>query len=86
MVTALVCINVDHEKINEVAQKLVDKQKVTEVYSVSGKYDLVAIVRVKKNEMLEEFITEHLLKLKGIQKTETMVALRTYSNYDLASM
>ena len=86
MVTAIVCINVKHDQIHEVAQKLVDMKAITEVYSVGGEYDLVAMVRVENNEMLEEFMTQNILKLKEIQKTETMIAFKTYSNYDLEHM
>ena len=86
MVTAIVCINVKHDQIHEVAQKLVDMKAITEVYSVGGEYDLVAMVRVENNAMLEEFMTQNILKLKEIQKTETMIAFKTYSNYDLARM
>ena len=86
MVTAIVCINVEHDQIHEIAQKLVDMNEITEVYSVSGEYDLAAMVRVEDNEKLEEFMTQHILKLKEIQKTETMIAFKTYSNYDLERM
>lgn len=86
MVTAIVCINVAHNLIHEVAQKLVDMKEITEVYSVSGEYDLVAMVREEDIEKLEEFMTQHILKMKEIQKTETMIAFKTYSNYLLERM
>lgn len=81
MVTAIVCMNVEHDLIHEVAQRFVDMKEITEVYSVSGEYDLVAMVRGEDVEKLEEFITQHILKMKEIQKTETMIAFKTYSNY-----
>ena len=48
MVTALVLLNLDRNQIKDVSQKLVNMQEVSEVYSVAGRYDLVAIIRVKK--------------------------------------
>ena len=57
MVTALVLLNIDRNKIKNVSQKLVDMQEVSEVYSVAGRYDLVAIIRVKNNEQIAETIT-----------------------------
>jgi len=56
MVTALVLLNLDRNKIKDVSQKLVDMQEVSEVYSVAGRYDLVAIIRVKNNEQIADTI------------------------------
>ena len=60
--------------------------EISEVYSVAGKYDLVAIVRVKDNDGLAELVTGKLAKLDGIKKTDTMLAFRAYSRHDLESM
>ncbi|MBI2089235.1 MAG: Lrp/AsnC ligand binding domain-containing protein [Deltaproteobacteria bacterium] len=83
MVNAIVLLNVERDKVNEVAEKLAETQGVSEVYSVAGRYDLVAIVRVKSNEELADTVTSHMRNLKGILKTETMLAFRTYSRHDL---
>jgi len=86
MVSAIVLANVERDKVNEVAEELVDMQGVSEVYSVGGRYDIVAVVRVKTNEALAELVTNHMLKVNGIKKTETLLAFRAYSHRDLASM
>ena len=86
MVTAIVLSNVEHDKINEVAEELVDMQGISEVYSVGGRYDIVAVVRVKTNEELADLVTNHILKVNGIKHTETLIAFRAYSHRDLASM
>ncbi len=86
MISAFICMNVKHEKIHEVAQNLVDKKEVREIYSVPGKYDLIAIVKVAENEDLENFVTEHLLKTASIQRTKTVMAFRVYSEYDSEHM
>jgi len=83
MVTAIVLIHADRKMINETAQELVKMEGVSEVYSVAGQWDLAAVVRVKDNELLAETITTHMLRLAGILKTETLIAFRTYSRYDL---
>lgn len=83
MVNAIVLLNVERDKVNEVAEKLADIRGVSEVYSVAGRYDLVALIRVKSNEDLAEVVTDHMRKLKGILKTETMLAFRAYSRHDL---
>ena len=60
MVTAIVLMNADRMQIKEVAQKLVDMHQVTEVFSVAGRYDLIAIVRVKSTEEVADTITEKI--------------------------
>ena len=86
MVTAIVLLVVERDKINEVAGKLTDMKGITEVYSVGGRVDLVAILRVKDNEELAELVTEHMLKVRGIISSETLIAFKVYSRHDLESM
>ena len=86
MVSAVVLLNMERDAINEVAQQLVAMEGVTEVYSVAGQYDLVVIVRVPDNEALAELVTERLLKLGGIRRSETLIAFRVHSRYDLERM
>jgi DNA-binding Lrp family transcriptional regulator len=86
MVNAVVLLNVQRDKVNEVAEALADMQGISEVYSVSGRYDLVAIVRVKDNDDLADTVTNHMRKVGGIISTETMLAFRAFSRHDLDSM
>ncbi len=86
MVNAIVLLTVERDKINDVAKALLDTKGVSEVYSVSGRYDLVVIIRVKNNDDLADTVTNHMRKLNSILSTETMLALRTYSRHDLDAM
>ncbi|WP_448871799.1 Lrp/AsnC family transcriptional regulator [Desulfobulbus propionicus] len=86
MVTSIILINAERNRINEVAEKLQEINGISEVYSVSGKYDLVAIVRVKTNEDLADLVTKQMLAMDGIIKTETMLAFQAYSRHDLEAM
>jgi DNA-binding Lrp family transcriptional regulator len=86
MVTAIVALKVDRKKVNDIASRLSDMPGVTEVYSVSGRYDLVALVRTKDNETLADVVTGSMLQIDGIVDSETMLAFRTYSKHDLESM
>ena len=83
MVTAIILLKVEHDRINPVAERLAEMKAISEVYSVGGRYDLVAIVRVKENDELADVVTKQMVGLEGIQKTETMVAFRAYSRHDL---
>jgi len=86
MVTSIILINAERSMINEVAEKLAGMSEISEVFSVSGNYDLIAVVRVEKNDDLAALVTEHLLKINGIAKTETLLAFRAYSRHDLDAM
>ena len=83
MVSGLVLLSLERDRISEVAEELVRMPGVSEVYSVAGKYDLVAVVRVRDNEALADLITGSMLKVKGIVRSETMMAFKVYSRYDL---
>lgn len=86
MVTSIILMNVERTSINEVAGRLVEFEEISEVYSVSGKYDLIAIIRVKSNDDLSRLVTEKLRHIAEIKTTETMLAFQAYSNHDLESM
>lgn len=86
MVSAVVLLTVERARINEVAETLAGMKGVSEVYSVGGRYDLVAIIRVKDNETLAELITNHMLLVEGIADSETLIAFRVFSRHDLEKM
>jgi DNA-binding Lrp family transcriptional regulator len=86
MVTAIVLINCEREHINDVSQKLLNFKGVTEVFSVAGQYDLVAVLRVQTNEQIAELVTEHLRGIAGIAHTQTLMAFKVFSNFDLENM
>lgn len=86
MVTAFILINTERTRINEVADMLVEINGISEVYSVSGAYDLIAVVRVPTNDDLANLVTRNLRSLNAITNTETMLAFKAYSKHDLESM
>jgi len=86
MVTAVVLFDVEREKVNEIGETLAGLDGITEVYSVGGNHDLVAICRVPNNEDLADLVTRQIADITGITNTETMIAFRTYSRHDLERM
>jgi DNA-binding Lrp family transcriptional regulator len=86
MVTALVLLTVSRDRVNEVAEELAEMDGVSEVYSLAGQYDLAVIIRAKDNDQLADVVTHHMLKVKGILTSETLIAFRTHSRHDLESM
>ena len=83
MLTAFVLIDTDASRIPEVAQQISEVPGVSEVYSVTGDVDLVALVRVRAHEDLEDVIADHVSKVEGVLRTQTYIAFKTYSKHDL---
>lgn len=84
MVTAIVLIKSERDQISDLAKELLEVKGVAEVYSVAGRYDLVARVKVKQMDELSECIGDNMRKLSGILETETLIAFREFSEQDLA--
>ena len=83
MLTAIVLIDTDASRIPEVAQQISEVPGVSEVYSVTGDVDLVALVRVRAHEDLADVIADHVSKVEGVLRTQTYIAFKTYSKHDL---
>lgn len=83
MVSAVVLINVQRGQVNETAQSLLEIEGVAEVYSVTGEYDLVALLRLHKYEDLADVVTNRMVQLSGITRTNTLMAFQCYSKADL---
>ena len=86
MTNAIVLLKVSKECINEVAETIVNLDGVSEVYSVAGQYDLAAVIRASGDSQVASLVTEQSLKAKGILSSETRIAVRTFSRYDLERM
>jgi len=86
MVSAIVLIECNKGSINETAEALADMKGISEVYSVAGRVDLVAVIRVADSDQLAEIVTNQLLHIPGIQHTETLIAFRVFSRHDLEQM
>lgn len=86
MVSTVVLINVDPPQVNQAAAAIAEIDGVSEVFSVAGRFDLVAIVRVKDNDKMAEVVTEKMLGIPGIIRSETLIAFRVFSRHDLESM
>jgi DNA-binding Lrp family transcriptional regulator len=83
VITTIVLIRAEPSRVPHVAQQLAGAEGVAEVYSVSGEWDLVAIVRVPEYEQIAHVVTEIFPTIEGIQRTQTLTAFRAYSKSDL---
>ena len=86
MVTSIILIHAERTRINEVAERLAEMDGISEVYSVSGNYDLIAIARLPANDDLADLVTRKMLTIGGILKSQTMLAFKAFSRHDLEAM
>ncbi|ADH68548.1 MULTISPECIES: Lrp/AsnC family transcriptional regulator [Nocardiopsis] len=85
MITAIVMIKADVHRIPEVAGAIAEIDGVSEVYSVTGGVDLIAMVRVRKHEDLAEVIPGRVNKVPGVLSSDTHISFQAYSRHDLES-
>jgi DNA-binding Lrp family transcriptional regulator len=83
VITAIVLIQAEVDRIPEVAEALAELDGVSEVYSVTGDVDLIALVRVRRHDELADVIADRVGKVAGVRHTDTHIAFRTYSQHDL---
>ncbi len=83
MITAIVFVQAETARIPEVAEAIASLDGVSEVYSVTGRIDLVALVRVRRHDEIASVVADQLNKVPGVVDTETHIAYRAYSRHDL---
>ncbi|MBB3082151.1 Lrp/AsnC family transcriptional regulator [Geodermatophilus sp. SYSU D00742] len=83
MITAIVMIDAATDAIPEVAEAVADLDGVSEVYSVAGTVDLIAVVRVREFEQIADVVAGRINKVPGVLETDTHIAFRAYSRHDL---
>ena len=85
MITAIVFVKADVARIPEIAEAIAAIEGVSEVYSVTGQIDLIAMVRVRNHDDVATVVADQLNKVPGVTETETHIAFRAYSQHDLES-
>ncbi|OLC54945.1 MAG: AsnC family transcriptional regulator [Chloroflexi bacterium 13_1_40CM_4_68_4] len=83
MITAIVLVTVERRALTTAGERLAAIDGVSEVYSVTGEFDLIAMVRAKQHEDLAEIVTRRIAQVDGVQRTMTHVAFKVFSKYDL---
>lgn len=86
MLTAFILVKANREGLGHLGPELADVEGVAEVYTVTGDWDFVAIVRVREHDDLARVVIQHLTRLRGIERTQTMVAFQQFSAHDLEAM
>ena len=86
VLTAVILVKSSREALTNLGPRLADVEGVAEVYTVTGEWDFVAIVRVREHDDLAQVVTQRLTKVDGIERTQTMVAFQQFSAHDLEAM
>ena len=86
MLTAFILVKSTRAGLTHLGSDLAGVEGVAEVYTVTGDWDFVAIVRVREHDDLAKVVTQHLTRLDDIQRTQTMVAFQQFSAHDLEAM
>ena len=82
-VTAMVMIKAQPSRSAALAAETAEVKGVSEVFSVAGRFDLVAIVRAQRNEDLADIVSGSIHSLPGIVESETLIAFRVYTRREL---
>ena len=86
MLTAVILIKASRAALGTLGPQLADVPGVAEVYTVTGEWDFVAMVRVREHDELARVVTRELARLDGVERTNTMVAFQQFSSHDLEAM
>ena len=86
MITAVVLISADRTAIPTLGEALAAVEGVSEVYSVTGPMDFIAMVRAREHDELADIVTRRIAQVPGVARTATHVAFKAYSRHDLESM
>ncbi len=83
MITAIVFIEAAVAHLTETAAAIADLDGVSEVYSVTGEHDLIAMVRVTEIDDVATVVADRVNRVDGVVSTQTQIAYRAYSRHDL---
>ena len=86
MLTAFILVRSSRESLTRLGPQLAGVEGIAEVYTVTGEWDFVAILRLREQNDLAKVVTGQLSQLEGVSRTQTMVAFEVYSQHDLEAL
>lgn len=79
MQTIFILIKTELGRAYDVANLAVETERVSEVYSISGKYDLLLKCYLDDQADVGHFVTEAIQTLPGVRDTFTMLAFKAFN-------
>ncbi len=74
-ITSIIIIQTESEKHGSVKEELSRLKKVSEVYSVSGEYDILIKVWVKNIKELNQLINSKIRSIDGVEDLTEMIVM-----------
>lgn len=79
MQTIFVQLKCDLGRAYDVAAALVEQEGVSEVYSTSGQYDLLAKCYLAAGEDIGHYVAKQIQSLEGVRDTYTIITFNAFS-------
>ena len=80
MQTIFIMVKCDLGRAYEVADEAVEAiEQVSEVYSISGQYDLLVKCYLPDGQDIGRFVTDHIQTLPGVKDTFTLITFKAFS-------
>jgi len=86
VITAVVLVTAEKGTLPKLGEALAAVEGVSEVYSVTGEFDFIAMVRALEHDELADIVTRRIAQVPGVARTATHVAFKAYSRHDLELM
>ena len=84
MLNAIVLIKATPAQVSKLGPAIAALDGVSEVYSVTGDEDLVALLHSNDTEQVARLVTERIATLDGVLDTRTLIAFRQYDPADIS--
>ncbi len=71
---------VESRELEKVTESLVKLPEVTDVFEVTGEYDIVVMLRLENMLAFRELLKNKVLKINGVKSTVSSVVLYTHKH------
>lgn len=78
---AVIALGVPHDRVEKVAQQLSSRPEVKWVASTTGRFDILAFLRLGSTDELATFVQKELPRLEVIRSSETFICLHIHKGY-----
>lgn len=79
MQTIFIMMKCDLGRVYEVAGKVAEVEQVSEVYSISGQFDLLLKCYLDDSLDIGHFVTERIQRVNGVKDTFTIMTFKAFS-------
>ncbi|MEM3066015.1 MAG: Lrp/AsnC ligand binding domain-containing protein [Nitrososphaerota archaeon] len=77
-ITVILHIYVESNKLDNVCKLLNNMHDVSDVFEVTGEYDVIAVITTESISKFREILKTNLLKIEGIKAITSSIVLHTH--------